>query len=223
MKFALTSILLLIFPSICFGGTPYRSYGYYHQPTIVKQKVVEFDADYFLGLKGYVIAGQKAEHNSHERDKVRDEALLEALKALNKVLEGGVTAGGQMPVNPESPAPIPEPQQPSAESGTELDRKALAIFFRDCKTCHFDSKESGGVKLGETYTRDGKEFARLFIEEDECRELAKRNLIHDSVNGVGLADRGKKLMPMSGDKLSDEDVETLRLWSLEKAEAIFKK
>ena len=108
---------------------------------------------------------------------------------------------------PAVPAPQPEPEPVAGEyKVTETDKKVYAIFSASCAKCHGDAKQDGGLALI-------KNGALQLVD------LPDRAEIYDRVLGVSLEARGKSKMPKGGN-LSDNDVETLRLWMMEESDRI---
>lgn len=198
MKYLITILITLIATEV------YATDRYFVQPqqnVVVRKKTVEFDADTFIGLQGYysVVEKLKAEEKAQSVDKETLDKLLELLKILLQKEANGGTAVPQTPITPQEP---PKPETPT------LDKKVYEIFTRDCKSCHSQEKASGGLVLV------GKDNKGEYLND---LTLSQRLLVHDRTYGVGLQERNLKRMPLQGKPLLDADVETLRLWALDKA------
>lgn len=186
----------------CLIGLFLMSTNLYATDVVVKQRVVQFDPNTFLGIQGYYSHGQNLRvQKSQEEDeklkllKEQNEILKQMVNALLKgKVEGG--AGGALPVNPEEPA-VPE-----------LETKVLEIYSTKCAKCHGDTKADGGLAL----VKDGK----LVKDQNDGIELAIRNVVHHRVNGVSLSE-GEVRMPKGAPALSNEEVEVLRLWTIDKS------
>jgi mono/diheme cytochrome c family protein len=168
---------------------------------VVKQRVVQFDPNTFLGVQGYYTHGQNLRvQKSQEEDeklkllKEQNEILKQMVNALLKGKGAGDT--GTLPTKPEEPA-VPE-----------LESKVLEIYSNKCAKCHGDTKADGGLTL----VKDGK----LVKDQNDGVELAIRNIVHHRVNGVSLSD-GEVRMPKGAPALSNEEVEVLRLWTVDKS------
>lgn len=175
------------------------------QNVIVRQKTVEFDADTYLGLQGYYSVVDKLQAEKLQKEELNADTL-KALIEIVKILLEKQGNGGVIPNIPTVPKPEPKPEPKPTDS---LDSKVFKIFNDNCKQCHNTNNASKGLKL------IGTDSQGDFLYD---LSLAKRVKVFDSVNGVGLAERGKKLMPLESQALSDIDVETLRLWMIAKAE-----
>ena len=175
---------------------------------VVKQRVVEFDADYYYGTHGYYsmtnnIVNNKL--NELEKDNIR---LRAEVDVLWKLLQNR-PANPHPPVEPDPTPDKPiEPDTPDAEP-TELDGIVYNIFEKNCARCH-NSQQETRMKLIDTNA------GVLFN-----RPLNDRVEIFDRTFQVGLSERGKKGMP-PGKTLSDKDVEALRLWMIQEAERLQK-
>lgn len=225
---------------------------------IVKQKQVEFDASYFLGLKGYYDVVNQLQYEDAYNDRQlllqkdqqleqvigaltelvkqrsdKDPEVAELIKLVNLLIQ---ERQGSPPVvvptptpqpqpqpeptpTPEptpqpqpqpipEPVPAPEPTQPPTES--ELDKAVFKIFIESCKNCHGPASAKAGLQLiGQD--DDGTNWLNDLSLEDRVKT-------YDRVAGIKLKERGLKLMPLGGPALPDDQVETLRLWMVQKAE-----
>lgn len=212
-------VLMLISCSIASAG----GHGFYYpnavvQKVIVPQRVVQFDADYFQGVDHYYSLGEKlksekAVENKSEVDyyKGQIELLLKILAAKQGGAEIPAPQPQPVPSNPElppqgEPVPVPSPAEDGEYKVTDLDKKVYNIFKASCVRCHGDTQQDGGLTLI-------KGGALQLVD------LVDRVEIHDRVNGVSLAERGKAKMPKGG-TLSDSDVETLRLWMVQESDRL---
>jgi hypothetical protein len=190
--FSLFLPLLILMPSYAGDRYSYRQQYGYNKVKVI-QKVIEFDADVFEPEYGYY---------DHVPDKIRaqkeyeDAKFKEELQALMLILLKEKVSQMQ-----------PMQQEPKQEPS--LDDKVLSIFERNkCVTCH-DETNSGNVQLVKSLD-EGYELLDS--------QLATRVLVHNSTYGVDLGN--KKLMPLNGEPLGDEDVEILRKWMVQKAETV---
>lgn len=176
---------------------------------IVKQRVVQFDPNTFLGTNGYYAHGE----NLRSQRQTQDDATLEALKEQNKILRelvAAVLAGKgntgnidklDKPEKPEKPEKPVDPPLPP-DNSTLIEKEVLKIFKDNCVKCHGETKADGGLSL---------------VKNDKLVDipLGKMILVHHRTNGVNL--NGDVKMPKGNNGLSDEQVELLRMWLVEKA------
>lgn len=174
--------------------------------TIIRQRVVQFDPNTFLGTNGYYAHGE----NLRAQRQTQDDATLEALKEQNKILRelvaavlaGKGNAGNidkiDKPEKPEKPVDPPVPP----DNSTPIEKEVLKIFKDNCVKCHGETKADGGLSL---------------VKNDKLVDipLSKMILVHHRTNGVNL--NGDAKMPKGNNGLSDEQVELLRMWLVEKA------
>ncbi len=189
----------------------------------VVQKTVQFDADYFLGINGYydvVEDLRTAKYVETQSVLEKQQSQINQLIALltQKAIAETPQVTPVTPVIPEVPTVPTVPDVPTTDTNvpqeaTALDVKTFRIFINKCAKCHSDDKAKAGLSLVSIDT-SGEYLNNI--------PLAMRVIIHDHASGIGLEARGKKLMPLGGPPLSDEDVELLRLWTVEKAEKIKK-
>lgn len=182
----------------------------------VIQKRVEFDSDYFLGLNGYYDVVNELQAREVTRD---NDILLKQQEQTDKLinlLEEVLRKQGTLQSKPivEQEKEEPKPEKPMREvdplEGVDLNQRVFQIFTDSCAGCHGQESPKAGLQLvGED--PDGTKWLNGL-------SLSERILVYDSVAGIGLKERGKKLMPLGGQPLSDEDVEVLRLWMIKKAE-----
>lgn len=172
---------------------------------VVRQRVVQFSPETYLGLQGYYSHGQKllAQRAQEESDAVKE------LREQNRILRDLVNA--VLARNNGEVAPVPTPVPPPEP---ELQKRVESLYLSKCAKCHGDTKQDGGLRL----VQNGKIW---FNPKDEL-ELASRVVTHHRVNGVGLND-GEARMPKGAPQLSDDEVELLRLWALDKSIEVLNK
>lgn len=175
----------------------------YSTDVIVRQRVVQFDPNTYLGIQGYYTHGQQLiqrnEVEKTEEIRILKEQLDELKKqtaALQQIVLGN---SGSENANP-NPQPIPQV--------SPLEAKVLKIYTEKCAKCHADENDDGGLTL----LKDGK----LVIHEDSKEELAIRTNVFLRTD-AGLLQEGETRMPKGSPPLPDEDVNTLKLWMREKA------
>lgn len=180
-------IAVFIF-SLLFCGTICAT-----EPYIVKQRVVQFDPNTYLGVQGYYTHGE----NLRVQKSTEESETLKELREQNKILRdlvNAVLAGRKLPESP-----VEEPVQPS---GNPLEQAVLKIFVEKCAKCHGDTKQDGGLTL----VKEGKLFD---ITSEEAFSVFDRS------NGVDLeADEAR--MPKGAPALSDEEVKVLYKWAKSK-------
>lgn len=183
------------------------------QQIVVPQKVVEFDARYFQGLDSYFSVGEKLRTEKQEERSAEIEFYKGQIDMLLKILanqNGSKTI--PVPANPTSTTGPEQPTQPSpapVDNGeykvTDIDKKVYNIFKAKCARCHGDTKQDGGLTL---------------VKDDSLQlvDINDRVEIYDRTLGTGLEARGKTRMPKGGLALSDDEVETLRLWMVQESD-----
>lgn len=205
----------------------------------VLQKRVEFDAEYFLGYDGYydVVNELQAQEYAKDKDIILKQTeqvdkLIGLLEQVLKDKQSNPAPADPAPKpeekpkpksKPDKPAPKPEqppepkPVDPGLEpkvGDLELNSKVYRIFSESCASCHGPTSAKAGLQLvGQD--EDGTKWL-------SNSTLENRVLVYDHTAGIKLKERGKKLMPLGGPALPDEEVETLRLWMIAKAEEIKK-
>lgn len=201
MKYLIVGIFFLL-TGISYGN-PYR-YSQNVDKVIIKEKVVEYDADYYLGTEGYWQVGkaiQKEALTAEQSENAYLKGKVDALKEIIKELESKK--------NGSKPAENPVEDGDNKVEPVEPKNKILEIFEKNgCIKCHSSNKLDGELEL----VKDGK-VAEL--------SLAQRVLIHHRVNGVNLKGEGR--MPKGGKAVSSEEVEILRDWLVEGAKAELQK
>jgi len=178
----------------------------YSTDVIVRQRVVQFDPNTYLGIQGYYTHGQQLIQRNEVEKAEEIRILKEQLDELKKqtvALQQIVLGNGGTGSNPVQPLPIPDVPQVSP-----LEAKVLKIYTEKCAKCHADENDDGGLTL----LKDGK----LVIHEDSKEELAIRTNVFLRTD-AGLLQEGETRMPKGSPPLPDEDVNTLKLWMREKA------
>lgn len=178
----------------------------------VLQKRVEFDSQYFLGLEGYYDVGNQLQQQRIEQDRDVISKQSQQLDRLLGLLEEIVKQKREgSPTKQKVPTvDLPDTNVevgPSPNESSKIDISVYKIFKESCFACHGTNSPKAGLQLvGDGWLTD------LSLED--------RVLAYDHVAGINLKNRGKKLMPLGGPPLSDEDVELVRLWMIDKAEKI---
>jgi mono/diheme cytochrome c family protein len=190
MKYFITLILCLL-PTVCLAGD-----------YVIRQKRVEFDSDYYLGVNGYY---QVPRVIKEQKDNELQYKILEVLEKINAKLEENSVEVPTEPVKPSTPT---EPETPDIEEVSNLDSQVYKIFKENCASCHIGDKAPKGIKL------IGEENGQKFLYD---LPLADRFMVWFTTRGVNLDKTGHKRMPVGGSALSDEDVNTLELWMHNKA------
>lgn len=188
------SFLIILFPTIG-----------YSTDVIVRQRVVQFDPNTYLGIQGYYTHGQQLIQRNEVEKAEEIRLLKEQLDELKKqtiALQQIVLGSGS---NPGQPLPKPEDNTPPK---SVLEEKVLKIYTEKCAKCHADENDDGGLTL----LKGGK----LVINENDKEELAIRTNVFLRTD-AGLLQEGETRMPKGSPPLSDEDVNTLKLWMREKA------
>lgn len=227
MKFLLSTAILLSMVSSVFAGNHFFSNNVaVKNQVIVDQKIVEFDARYFLGQPGYYTTLNQIKEERAEEDansiKAENQALRAQIELLIKLCNGNKP--DPKPVEPTTPPVTPSepttPDEPTTggdgDNGggyyvTELDEKAYAIFKNKCAQCHSEKASKGDWGNGSPVVLYKKDTDTLVLQPIENRAL-----IHEVVRRVGLDDKGLSAMPPGG-PLPDEDVEVLYQWMQEEA------
>lgn len=220
LKFILGMMLILPCSTLLAGGFGRNVIvsDRFVDEVVIDRKIVEVDADYALGFQGAYDLEQflreKAERQRAERVEQELNIKTEQIDRLISILEAFLKNKNDCPPEDKpdrptptpTPTPTPEPEpEPKPGGGvTILDQRVYDIFEERCFDCHSGDSPKAGIYLGE----EGK----LAFQN-----LAQRVNIHDVTYGVGLEERGKKRMPL-GPPLSSEEVEIIRLWTVEQAE-----
>jgi mono/diheme cytochrome c family protein len=217
---SLALICMITGTAFAGGGGYYYGHGVKVQQVVIPQRVVQFDARYFEGVDNYFSLGEKLKTEKQAEKADEAEFYKGQIKMLLEIMAAQQAGGKPLPapVNPNPgvdpppapqpvpPAPVPEDNNSGDYKVTEIDKKVFGIFSASCAKCHGDSKQDGGLTLI-------KGGALQLVD------LADRAEIYDRVLGVGLEARGKAKMPKGG-VLSDNDVESLRLWMMEESDRI---
>lgn len=198
-------ILVILFPTIAYATNPHVVNNNNVQQVRVVQRRVEFSPEYFLGTEGYYAYGQQLKAN---KQAVTDDTLVNELKEQNKILKDIVAAltGKKVEVPPTESTPSPANNVPEPNDGySQLEKAVYNIFSESCVKCHGDTKADGGLAL---------------IKNGKLQDLsvATSMILHHRTNGIGLdVDNGEVRMPKGSPPLDNDKVETIRLWSVEKA------
>ncbi len=192
-----------------------------NQKVLIKQRVVEFDPRYYLGLNGYYTIGSEIAERRHTEQL---EALQEEHRLLKQQIQTLIDTINRQPNPqvPQNPAPVPvpvepEPQVPAnpppVDNGTyvptSLDKAVYGIFKAKCASCHNENKKSGNIQL--VNTQNGA----LLNQPLESRVLIER-----VIRGVDLKEDGLKLMPLNGQPLNEEDLKVIYKWAFEEAKRL---
>jgi len=208
-------LLLALLPSCVFGQNYKVVNGHHIQQLVIPQRTVQFDQRYFLGEHGYyAVEGKLRKEKSDEKDdqirNLENEVIANKAKldALLELFRGGGTVKpptGGIPL-PVDPVPVPpKPEEPPVEDG--YDAQVLKIFGTKCARCHGDSKADAGFRS----VVNGK----LLHNGETVEDYRTRNKIFDLVYGANLKERGLSQMP-KGSSLTDEEVELIRLWVVDR-------
>lgn len=195
------ALAFILFSGIALATPPYHANQVVKKDVVVvKEKVVEFDADYYLGLDGYYAAQDKAvaEHGSG----ARLERLESQVDILIKALADKYNLGGETkpkPVTPEVSPPSGDPKPVDS-----LNAQVFTIFKKNCITCHGPNQAAGKLKL------IGRDNQGDFLVDVGLKAFK----VYDRVAGIHLQDRGLDLMPLNKQPLSDEDVQTIWVWAI---------
>ncbi len=233
MKLLITTAVVLSMVSSAFAGNySYNQNFAVKNKVVVDQKIVEFDARYYLGTPGYysTINQIKEERATEDENalKAENQTLRAQIELLIKLCNAGNGGGNHNPApvpqpKPEEPTtppvtPEPTPDEPAAggdrDNGnyevTELDEKAYTIFKNKCAQCHSENGTKGSWG-GNPVVLFKKATDTLVLQP-----LENRALIHEVTRRVGLDDKGLSAMPPGG-PLPDADVEVLYQWMQEEA------
>ena len=180
---------------------------------IIKQRVVEFDARYFVGDDGYFSTAENirtqriAEQYVTIEDRLIDlQSQIESINSFIKNINTTPKVDNTPKVDDkeEPKQDVPSNIDPK-ELGTEVDANVAKIFKDSCVACH------------------GNESSFALFGDDEKGEylrnlpLATRTEIYNRVLGADLDIQEKARMPKGAPPLSDEEVSSLRLWMIQKA------
>ncbi len=212
MKIIIYSITILLSIASNIWATPPLIY----QNVVVPQRIVQFDANYFQGLNSYYAVGDKIRAEKATETTSEVEFYKGQIDMLLKIL--ATKQGIPVPGTPIAPVPTPEvpvagtvPEQPPVPANTgdyqvtEVDKKVYNIFKSKCSRCHGDTKQDGGLALVKDNTL-------------QLVDIYDRVEIYDRTLGLSLEARGKARMPKGGVALSDDEVETVRLWMVQESD-----
>ncbi len=195
------SVMLMLMVGVVCGTHPYAPYVANKDTVIVKQKIVEFDADTYLGLQGYYAVQDDAvaKHGVAAQLTKKDDQIDALIKLLEKKY-GEVKPD----VNPPELPPTP-PVEVKPDSDTNVNAKVFAIFKKNCVSCHGPNQASGKLKL---IDRDAKGEFLVNVGLKSVR-------VYDRVKGEHLKERGLDLMPLNKGPIDDKDVLAIYLWMIE--------
>lgn len=176
---------------------------------IVKEKLVEFDADTYLGLGGYYSVQENLaqKHDTGALLQKQSEQIDALIRLLEAKYKGEVKPTVPAPIEPPvvvtpppgEPTPV-VPQVPTAG----LNAQVYQIFKTNCVNCHGPNQASGKLQL------IGRDAQGDYLVDVGIRAFK----VYDRTAGIRLAERKLKLMPIGGTALSDEDVSTIWLWAM---------
>lgn len=188
-KFLIIFTILASMATIAYAdGHGFKAYDYPAR-VIVRDKVVEYDPDRFIGAYGlYEIADglvekhEEAKKDHHELEIDLLQKQIELLK-LQLQLKGGI-----VPVQPGKPE-----EKPVASPYSEV----TSLFVNKCAKCHGDSKQDAGLRLIE----NGK-LADLSAED--LNSVHVRTYYSQEAKDAGLA-----RMPKGSPPLSDAEMKLI--------------
>ena len=183
------------------------------QQVIVPQRTVEFDQQYYQGINSYFSVGDKIRAEKASETDAQIEFYKGQVDMLLKILAQKTgTPIAPAPTTPpaeqppaEQPPILPQPPDNGEYKVTEVDKKVYNIVKTKCARCHGDTKQDGGLAL----IKDGSL---------QLVDINDRVEIHDRTLGINLEARGKTRMPKGGVPLTDDEVETFRLWAVQESD-----
>lgn len=174
-------------------GHGYTTYDYPAR-VIVRDKIVEYDADRFIGAYGlYEVADGLVEVKQHEREnsyKDEIELLQKQIELLKLQLQ---LRGGEVDTKDDMP-----PEKDKFASITSL-------FISKCSKCHGDTKQDGGLQL----IKDGR---LVDIDATEANAVFIRTYFSEAASKAGLA-----RMPKGSPALSNEEMNIIDEWLVNKS------
>lgn len=215
MRTILWSIIAILMAVPAFATPPY----YHNQAVIkkdvvvVKEKLVEFDADTYLGLGGYYAIQEELadKHNVNKQLIKKDEQI----DALIRLLEAKYNNGNPVTPPTEQPPvdePVLPPSPPTPVDDNSLDGQVFKIFKTNCINCHGPNQSQGKLKLIDSDTKGS------FLVDN----AKKAHRIYDRVQGFKLKERGLQAMPVGGHALEDADLQTLWVWTVKELDKVLK-
>ena len=121
------------------------------------------------------------------------------LITISVLLISLIPAAGQAPTAKAGEAQV---LPPPANVAVDFDRDVAPLFAKQCQTCHGASQQMSGLRLDSRAAALKGGYTGAAIEPGES---GQSSLIHMLV-GVP----GRPVMPMGGEKLSDEQIGLLR-------------
>lgn len=181
-KFLIIFTILASMATMVYAdGHGYRSYDY-PAKVIVRDKVVEYDPDRFIGAYGlYDIADGLTEKHEEEKKNHYDleiDLLQKQIELLKLQLQlKGVTV----------PVPDVKPEEKPVVSPYS---EVTSLFVSKCAKCHGDSKQDAGLKLIE----NGK---LVDLSAEELNSVHVRTYYSKEAKDAGLARMPKGAPPLT--------------------------
>lgn len=180
------------------GNHGYRTYEYPSR-IVVRDKVVEYDPDRFLGYYGYYQLGEHLKEKSEDARKTEQELRLQVLEKQIEYLNLKLKEAGG-----EKSSDTPEPSEPS-DGGPKADKypELTKLFTNKCMACH--KQNSVDFPL----LKDGVVNPDLNLLGVD---LVEAITYYDS----HAKDAGLTRMPKGAGPLSDSEMSLIRKWRQDK-------
>lgn len=173
-------------------GHGYATYDYPAR-VIVRDKIVEYDADRFIGAYGlYEVADGLVEVKQHERENAYKDQI-ELLQKQIEVLTLQLQLKG-VDVAPKDDEPV-----------KDKFAAVTSLFISKCAKCHGDTKQDGGLQL----IADGR---LVDLDAAEASQVYIRTYFSEAASKAGLA-----RMPKGAPALSDEEMKVVDEWLVNKS------
>lgn len=191
---------------------------------VIPTRTVEIQADVYGGVGGYYTHAQNQVQGRPIQDIQQQldaqtkimQAILDQIKAGNTPIPtpqpqptpGPSPTPTPLPPQPNPPTPTPSPTPNPLDNTTALEKKVAVIFASQCYQCHSQTNKGGGLSL-----INNGQLADL--------DLVEATLINHRVLGQNLdIANGETRMPKGGPPLPADQLETIRLWTVEMAKSI---
>ena len=196
-------VLTLLGIGAVYAGNGYYSHNY-DEPAriIIRDKVVEYDPDYFLGAEGYYKLGDELQEKFTRRKASEAEMRLLLLEKQIELMKLELQKNKNC--KPEKPD-VATPEVPTEPEMPAVDNSAIIELVKTrCFNCHGGPQTKGNLVL-----MNGDKLANLTLAQVDLVEI--HTFFDEAAKDAGLTQ-----MPKSGKPLTDDELKIIRKWRQDK-------
>lgn len=196
-------VLVLVGMGAVYAGNGYYSHNY-DEPAriIIRDKVVEYDPDYFLGAEGYYKLGDELREKFTQRKASEAEMRLLLLEKQIELMKLELQKSKNC--KPETPD-VAAPEVPAEPEAPTTNNAAIVELVKArCYNCHGGPQTKGNLVL----MKDEKLVDLTLAQVDKVE-------IHTFFDEAAK-DAGLTQMPKGGKPLTDDELKIIRKWRQDK-------